>query len=192
MNTEKKTRMDAWEAPLGDKQRWQVYERLRGEPWHKVAEWAAAEFGVREPSCNGMYKFRARMRKLEAAHKLDEAAAARAEITSLAEKAALPAKLVAGFSSLASEAALQGNARDAVALASAAMSIAAQQTAEATLALKARAQKTKDAQLSLAREKFEAAEKRLNAVREALGAAKSKGGLTAETLKQIEEAAGLL
>ena len=58
--------------------------------------------------------------------------------------------------------------------------------------LKAAAQATKDDQLKLAREKFEAAEKRLNAVAEAVKTAKAKGGLTEETLKRIEEAAGLL
>lgn len=61
------------------------------------------------------------------------------------------------------------------------------------LDLKARAQQTKDEQLKLAREKFEAAERRLQAVQDAVKSAKSsKGGLTEETLKRIEEAAGLL
>lgn len=46
--------------------------------------------------------------------------------------------------------------------------------------------------MRLAREKFEAAEKRLADVRDAIGAARSSGGLTPETLRKIEEAAGLL
>lgn len=59
--------------------------------------------------------------------------------------------------------------------------------------LKTAAQGTKDKQLKLAREKFEAAEKRLKAVQEAVKTAKANGGgLSAETLKTIEEAAGLL
>ena len=61
------------------------------------------------------------------------------------------------------------------------------------LKLKGRAQETKDEALKLAREKFEAAEKRLAAVAEAVKTATANGGgLTAEALKKIEEAAGLL
>ena len=44
----------------------------------------------------------------------------------------------------------------------------------------------------LDREKFEASERRLEAVKDAVATAKTKGGLTEETLKKIEEAAGLL
>ena len=64
---------------------------------------------------------------------------------------------------------------------------------QSEISLKERAQQTKDEQLKLAREKFEAAERRLQAVQDAVKSAKSsKGGLTEETLKRIEEAAGLL
>ena len=62
----------------------------------------------------------------------------------------------------------------------------------ADLDLRAQAQKTREADLALAREKFEAAERRLAAVKDAVATAKTKGGLTEETLKKIEEAAGLL
>ena len=63
----------------------------------------------------------------------------------------------------------------------------------AELKLKDRAQQTKDETLRLAREKFEAAEKRLAAVQDAVKSAKaSGGGLSEETLRKIEEAAGLL
>ena len=59
--------------------------------------------------------------------------------------------------------------------------------------MKDRAQQTKDETLRLAREKFEAAEKRLAAVQDAVKSAKtSGGGLSEETLRKIEEAAGLL
>lgn len=63
---------------------------------------------------------------------------------------------------------------------------------QAEIDLRGRAQDTKDEQLKLAREKFEAAERRLAAVQDAVKAAKTGGGLTEETLKKIEEAAGLL
>ena len=73
-----------------------------------------------------------------------------------------------------------------------AASLADRQLHAEELKLKAAAQGTKDETLKLAREKFEAAEKRLKAVKDAVNSAKSKGGLTKETLRQIEEAAGLL
>ena len=46
--------------------------------------------------------------------------------------------------------------------------------------------------LKLAREKFEAAERRLATVKDELAKARTSGGITPETLKRIEEAAGLL
>jgi hypothetical protein len=168
MDTEPKTRIDAWEVALSEARRWQVYDRLRREPWYAVAEWAEAEFGVAKPSRAGMFRFASRMRALEAAHRRDEAARARAEITSLAEAAALPRSLVAGYQSLAAEAALAGDCQSAVSLTQAAMAIASQQSREAELALRAKAQETKDEQLRLAREKFEAAEARLAAAKGAV------------------------
>lgn len=60
------------------------------------------------------------------------------------------------------------------------------------LDLAERAQETKVEALRLSREKFAAAESHLQAVKDEIGKARTGGGLTPETLRKIEEAAGLL
>ncbi len=190
--TATKLRIDAWDAPLTEEQRWRAYGQMARAPWYEVAAWVAEEFGIAAPSRSAMYRWAARMRAAESEHRLAKAVQARAEVAKLAGTVAAGDDLIQAYQSLAAEMALSGNAQDAVRLTQMAMQIAGQQTAKAELALKRqRLAQQQDAQ-RLAREKWEAAEARLTAVKDALSAAKSKGGLTPETLKQIEEAAGLL
>ena len=189
-----KPRSDAWDADLTEAQRWQAYDLFRRSPWYAVAEWAHKEFGLRRaPGRGALYRWARRMRQDESARRIEQAVAARDEIGALAGTAAADAALIDAYKSLAADLALKGNASDAVKYTVMAMEIGNAQRKAAELELKARAQETKDAQLRLAREKFEAAEIRLKAVREALNAPKNAdGGRSAETLKKIEEAAGLL
>lgn len=117
---------------------------------------------------------------------------AREEIGKLAGAGATRDKMIAGYEALATEIALQGNKDEAIRLTNMAMSLAAQQTAQMELEIKKqRLEQQREAQ-RLAREKFEAAERRLQAVKNAVANAKREGGLSAEALAQIEEAAGLL
>lgn len=188
-----KPRIDAWDAGLTDAQRWSVYDKLRTLPWYKVAEWAAAEFGLgAEPSRAAMYRFADRMRGQESARRIERALAARDEAGALVAARTDDAETIAAYKAMAQELALDGHAEEAMLYTRMALDIAAQATKAMEIELKAAAQETKDAQLKLAREKFEAAEKRLQAVRDALSDVKSEGGLTEETLKRIEQAAGLL
>ena len=126
-----------------------------------------------------MYEWYDDLASKEAAHRVRQAGDARKEIGELAETAALDAELVAAYKSMGAKAALLGNKAEAVALTKMALGLA-------DLQVKAECVK-------LQREKFEAGERRLQAVREALTAPKNAdGGLSPETLKKIEEAAGLL
>ena len=187
-----KPRADAWDAALTDAQRWQAYDQMRRARWYQVAEWAQAEFGLpRAPGRNALYAWAKRMRSLESAHRIEQAIQAREEIGALAGTAAASDRLIEAYQSLAAELALKGNAPDAVRLTSMAMQLAAQQTAAAELAIKRQRLGQQQDALRLAREKFEAAEAKIAAVRDAVGKAR-EGGLTPETLRKIEEAAGLL
>jgi len=188
-----KPRIDAWDAALSDEQRWQVYDRFRRYPWYEVVEWIGAELGVTPPGRSSLYRWADRMRKLESARRVERAIQAQAEIDALAGTAAANDKLIAGYKSMAAEMALDGDAKTAVRLTQMAMSLAAQQTAQMELALKQqRIEQQAEAQ-RLAREKFEAAEARLAAVKDALANARREGGgLSAEALREIEQAAGLL
>ena len=186
-----KPRCDAWDASLDEAARWRIYAQTRRAPWYEVAEWIAAEYGIEAPSRSALYAWIARMRRMESAHRLEQAVQARDEIGAMAGTAAANDRLIAAYKSMAAELALKGNAGDAVRLTTMAMQLAAQQTAAAELDIKRQRLDQQQDALRLAREKFEAAEAKIAAVRDAVGKAR-EGGLTPETLRKIEEAAGLL
>ena len=182
MASGRKTRCDRWDVKAGltDEQVWRAYDVFGRSHWAEFLAWAGNELpGVRIPSRNSMYEWYDDLASKEAAHRVKQAVDARKEIGELAETAALDAELVAAYKSMGAKAALLGNKAEAVALTKMALGLA-------DLQVKAECVK-------LQREKFEASERRLQAVRDALAAPKSAdGGLSPETLKKIEEAAGLL
>ena len=193
MDLATKPRCDAWDAALSDGQRWAIYDKFRQGRWYDVAAWAMEEFQLAEiPSRAGMYRFASRMRTLESAHRIESALTARDEAGALIAAKTDDIETINAYKALAQDMALTGDRQAAIEFTQMALSLASQLTKTREIELKAAAQKTKDDQLRLAREKFEAAEKRLNSVRDALTEAKSAGGLTEETLKKIEQAAGLL
>ena len=178
----RKTRADRWDAKAGltDEQVWRAFDVFGRSKWAEFLAWAERELaGVRIPSRNSMYEWHADMAEKESAHRLRQSRETREEIGRLAETAALDAELVSAYKSMGAKAALLGNKAEALALTKMALGLAeAQVKAEC---------------VKLQREKFEASERRLQAVRDALAAPKSAdGGLSPETLKKIEEAAGLL
>jgi hypothetical protein len=187
-----KARIDAWDAGLTEAQRWEAYGVFCRRPWFEVAAFVGKEWGLPQPSRGALYRWAARMRAMESAHRVEQAVVAREEVGALAGAVALDQKLIDAYKSLAADFALKGGASEAVKYTRMAMDLAAGQTRRRELELKAAVQRTRDEQLRLAREKFEAAEARLTAVREAVAEAKGKGGLTEETLRKIEEAAKLL
>lgn len=189
-----KVRTDSWAAGLSEEQSWELYSKARRCQWQEAAAWAVKEFGLEKgPSRTAFYAWMTAMREEEHEHRMGQAAIAAAEAAALGGKCTKDEALIQAFKALATDVALTtGDAKSASAFVNSAMAIKDRLQKEQELALKSAAQSTKDEQLKLAREKFEAAEKRLNAVKDAVKTAKSKGGLTAETLKEIEEAAGLL
>lgn len=189
-----KARSDAWDAALSDVQRWQAYARFRTAPWHEVAEWAKQEFALpRVPSRPALYRWAARMRALESAHRIEQAIMARDEAATLAGAAAPDdAQLIEAYKAMAADQVMRGaDVAQAMRFTKMALSLGDALRKRQELDLKARAQETKDEALRLAREKFEAAEARLTAIRAAVTEA-HRGGLSAETLKKIETAAGIL
>lgn len=187
-----KPRIDAWDAPLTEEQRWKAYGKMGRGPWYEVAEWVAAEYGIPAPSRSALYRWAARMREAESEHRLSSALQARAEVAKLADAVAAGDELISAYQSLAAELALAGNAKDAVRLTQMAMQIAAQQTTKAELRIKQqRIEQQADAQ-RLAREKYEAAEARLADVRDTIQGAREGGGLTEETLRVLEQKVGMM
>ena len=190
-----KVRTDSWAAALSEEQSWALYSKARRCQWQEAAAWAVKEFGLEKgPSRTAFYAWMTAMREEEHEHRMGQAAIAAAEAAALGGRCTKDEALIQAFKALATDVALTtGDAKSASAFVNSAMAIKDRLQKEQELALKSAAQSTKDEQLKLAREKFEAAEKRLKAVQDAVKTAKATGGgLSEETLKKIEEAAGLL
>ncbi|MBR2066322.1 MAG: hypothetical protein IJ983_04465 [Kiritimatiellae bacterium] len=189
-----KLRTDSWASALTEEQGWQLYYKSRALRWNEAADWAVKEFGVDAPSRTAFYSWLGRMRAEESAHRLEQAATAAAEAAALAKTQTSDEAQIAAYKAMATELALRtGSADEAAKFVNMAAALSERRLRAQELKLKARAQQTKDETLRLAREKFEAAERRLAAVQDAVKSAKtSGGGLTPETLRKIEEAAGLL
>lgn len=190
-----KTRIDSWAAKLAENEgsEWELFDKAKCCQWQEAAAWAVKEFDLpRMPSRSSFYDWLKIMRSKEHEHRMSEAAIASAEAAALGKTVTKDEALIAAFKSLATTAAMRTDAKTSTSFIRSAMALTDRLQKAEEIDLKAAAQATKDDQLKLAREKFEAAEKRLNAVAEAVKTAKAKGGLTEETLKRIEEAAGLL
>lgn len=189
-----KARSDSWYAALSEEKLWAAYGQFRQHPWHKVARWMAEEYGIEAPSRSAIYRWAARMREMESAHRIEQAIAARDEAAAISAAAAPDdARLIDAYKALAADVVLGGgDAATAVRFTRMALDLAAAQTKRAELALKTRAQETKDRTLKLAQEKFDAAERRMAEAREKLADVVKGGGLSGETIARIEEAAKLL
>ena len=192
----KMTRSDAWGENLSEADKWSLY-RWTKEPkdtedgpkrksYEDALEYIGAELRVMAPSRPAWYRFLARMRREEKVQQIARIAGNCETAKDMTAEAKTNNRLAAdAFRALALDAAMDDDPKSASLYKSAAVMFQ-------KIDLDERAQRIKDEQLKLAREKFEAAEKRLNAVQDAVAAARNKGGLTEETLKRIEEAAGLL
>ena len=202
-------RIDAWESRLTDEQQRELYRwtqtprevKVEGEGEGKVVrrpnfdECMARldEMGVPRPSRGAWFRFKAAMQKMLREELLYSVAASSESAKDLKEMTPADYALAADtFTNLAIDASMKGNDKAVSIYSGAARHYREMMQQEKKLDLQSRAQATKEDQLRLAREKFEAAEKRINAVQDAVAAARNKGGLTEETLKKIEEAAGLL
>lgn len=145
-----KTRIDAWDATLTEAQRWQVYDKLRTAPWYQVADWAAKEFGLAaEPSRAAMYRFAARMRSQESAHRIESALLARDEAGALVAAKSNDAETIAAYMALAQDLALSGDATTAVKYTKMALSISAQETKRRELDIKKRDQELREREVAV-------------------------------------------
>ena len=190
-----KPRADSWYAMLSEEQLWQLYSVAKRCQWFEVVAHAQKEFGLEaKVSRSAYYRWLDWMRGEESERRLAQARIAALEAGELAQTVGLKDETaIAAYKSLAAEFALKADAKTATRFMQLAMALRDRQLRSREVELKDAAQATKDEQLKLAREKFEAAEKRLKAVQDAVKSAKATGGgLSEETLKKIEEAAGLL
>lgn len=190
-----KPRTDSWYAMLSEEQLWQLYSVAKRCQWFETVAHAQKEFGLEaKVSRSAYYRWLDWMRGEDSERRLAQARIAALEAGELAKTVGLKDETaIAAYKSLAAEFALKSDAKTANRFMQMAMALRDRQLRSREVELKDAAQTTKDEQLKLAREKFEAAEKRLKAIQDAVKSAKATGGgLSEETLKKIEEAAGLL
>lgn len=153
--TPTKPRIDSWDAALDEAQRWETYTRFRRYPWQKVAMWVAKEYSIAPPSRTALYRWGARMRKLESAHRIEQAVTARAEAAQLAGEAGQDdAVSIEAYKTLAADLALRtGDAKAAGSFLKMALALAESRSKAQELSLKARAQAMKEEALTLMRDR---------------------------------------
>ena len=193
MNT--KARADSWYAGLGEEQRWQLYAMAKRAQWFEVVKTAREEMGVEaNVSRSAYYRWMDWMREQDSERRLAQARIAALEADQLAKGVGLnDDTAIMAYKSLAAEMALKtGNAKEAGHFMRMATDLIDRQLHAKEIDLKSQDLARKEEELKIALKKLEMLEKKEAAVKDAVTAARTSGGLTEETLKKIEEAAGLL
>ena len=158
---DRKTRTDAWWAPLDEEARWEVYAKLCVLPWQGVSKWLRETRGL-EASRSGLYRFASWMRPQQSARRLEQAVVARDEARGLAKAAGARKDVADAFMAMASELALRtGDAKEAMAWVKMSSQLLQAAQKDREIELRAEAQR-------LDREKFEAAERRESAAKAAV------------------------
>ena len=183
MTTDRKARTDAWYSALTEEDQAKIFDRMRSFPWHTWGEWIKAEFNIEPPSRSMLYRFRDWFAEHEVEHLLAQRIRDRATLERelSAAGAADPQALARAFGNdvIAARANGDQNAVDrAVRLYTAVCKVSGG---------------TEDLRIKLRRlELLESKAAQAKAKLEAAAGAANKGGLTAETLKAVEEALNLL
>ena len=188
-------RSDSWYAMVDEADLWKLYScAKRGAQWFEVTKIAKEELGLDvNPSRSGYYRWLDFMRAQESERRLAQARIAALEADELAKTVGLKdEKAIAAYKSLAAEFALKSDAKTASQFMRLAMDLTDRQLHTAEVELKTKDLARKEEELKIAQKKLEMLEERERKVKDAVTAARTTGGLTEETLKKIEEAAGLL
>lgn len=151
-----KTRTDSWAASLDEEQAWTLFYKSLRCPWQDAAKFAVKEFDLEAmPSRTAFYKWQRQMREQEHEHRMGQAAIAAAEAAALGHKATKDEAIVQALKALATEAALQSDAKTANSLITSAMAIKDRLLKTDELALRTRAQSVKEEELKIAQQKLE-------------------------------------
>lgn len=189
-------RSDSWYAEVPEEELAKLYSMARrGAQWFEVVKAANDELGLNvHPSRSAYYRWMDWMREQDSERRLAQARIAALEADQLAKGVGLnDDTAIMAYKSLAAEMALKtGNAKEAGHFMRMATDLIDRQLHAKEIDLKTQDLARKEEELKIALKKLEMLEKKEAAVKDAVTAARTGGGLTEETLKKIEEAAGLL
>ena len=189
-------RSDSWYANVPEEELAKLYSMARrGAQWFEVVKAANDELGLDvHPSRSAYYRWMDWMREQDSERRLAQARIAALEADQLAKGVGLnDDTAIMAYKSLAAEMALKtGNAQEAGHFMRMATDLFDRQLHAKEIDLKTKDLARKEEELKIALKKLEMLEKKEAAVKDAVTAARTSGGLTEETLKKIEEAAGLL
>ena len=189
-------RSDSWYANVPEEELAKLYSMARrGAQWFEVVKAANDELGLNvHPSRSAYYRWMDWMREQDSERRLAQARIAALEADRLAKGVGLnDDTAIMAYKSLAAEMALKtGNAKEAGHFMRMATDLIDRQLHAKEIDLKTQDLARKEEELKIALKKLEMLEKKEAAVKDAVTAARTGGGLTEETLKRIEEAAGLL
>lgn len=189
-------RSDSWYAEVPEEELAKLYSMARrGAQWFEVVKAANDELGLNvHPSRSAYYRWMDWMREQDSERRLAQARIAALEADQLAKGVGLnDDTAIMAYKSLAAEMALKtGNAKEAGHFMRMATDLIDRQLHAKEIDLKTQDLARKEEELKIALKKLEMLEKKEAAVKDAVTAARTGGGLTEETLKRIEEAAGLL
>ena len=189
-------RSNSWYAEVPEEELAKLYSMARrGAQWFEVVKAANDELGLNvHPSRSAYYRWMDWMREQDSERRLAQARIAALEADQLAKGVGLnDDTAIMAYKSLAAEMALKtGNAKEAGHFMRMATDLIDRQLHAKEIDLKSQDLARKEEELKIALKKLEMLEKKEAAVKDAVTAARTGGGLTEETLKRIEEAAGLL
>ena len=181
-------RADAWWSQLSEEQQWQLYAMAkRTKNWAEIARIARDEMHVeREISSSAYYRWRDKMRQLDAEQRRLSIIASQAQAREVAKSYDIKDPVfVNALLAFATDRAACDDTDAAAKLIGAAMAIKDRAQKEEELKLKKAKGERDAAALALAREKFEAAERRENAARSALGDTKLTDAAKIAKMKEI-------
>ncbi|NQT92406.1 MAG: hypothetical protein HQ559_06575 [Lentisphaerae bacterium] len=156
MTPVRKRRTDSWDAGLTEAQRWQAYDRFKRYTWQQVAEWAAEEFKVPEPSRSALYRWAEDMRSRESEHRIETALSQRQNVQRMMDQVGdMSPELRYAWMVKAQESSLRGDDKAGERYLKMALSLSKEQRDQVEQTLKQQAEERAQEQLTLDKREFE-------------------------------------
>jgi hypothetical protein len=201
MTDDRKRRIDAWDSSLKEEEQAAIFDRMRRHKWHEVAKWIAETYGIPAPSRASLYRFRETFADHESEYLIRQRIRDNEALQRELAQAGAPdpeslAKAFAGDVTVARAAGDEQAVERAIRAYKTCSSMVSKRREE-DLELRASARadellKQRERDLEIKLRRLELLERNSAEAKAQLASMVSGGGLSPETIAQIEEAAKLL